>query len=134
MSEHSPTVILPLASVRAGEDPVRALLALSREVAAARDEGELAHAVANGLEALLPDRAFCIRFLDPKTLALTSLYAHGRLRPHARQRVVLRRAALRKTALSEEALTALGLVVGDADHPVFVDCERATAVPLAVGG
>jgi PAS domain S-box-containing protein len=134
MSAPVPTVELPAPPSRPALDPVQALLALSRAVAAARDEAELAQAVSHALGALFPGRAFCVRFLDPKTLALTSLHAHGRLRPAARERVVLRRAALRKTGLSEEALVERGLSVGDHDDPVFADCEQAAAVPLAVGG
>jgi PAS domain S-box-containing protein len=134
--EPCPTVFL--ASVQPapvfGAEQVQALLAFSRETAAARDEGELGRAVAHGLAALFPERAFCLRFLDPKTLALTSLHVRGRLRPQARDRVVLRRTAVRKTGLCEQALTAAGLVVGDRDDPVLEGCERATAVPLAAGG
>jgi PAS domain S-box-containing protein len=135
--EPRPTVFL--ASVRPpppafGAEQVQALLAFSRETAAARDEGELGRAVAHGLTALFPERAFCLRFFDPKTLALTSLHVRGRLRPHAKDRVALRRTAVRKTGLCEQALTDAGLLVGDRDDPVLEGCERATAVPLAAGG
>jgi PAS domain S-box-containing protein len=135
MPVHSPTLELPLAPAkRSREEEMRALLALSRDVAAAQDEGALGSALARGLEALFPRRCFCVRFLDPKTLALTSLNAHGRLRPHARDRVALRRSAVEKTGLSEELLAARGLAVGEQDEPVFEGCDRATAVPLAVAG
>ena len=113
---------------------MRALLALSRDIAAAQDEAALGTALARGLEALFPRRCFCVRFLDPKTLSLTSLNAHGRLRPHARDRVALRRTAVEKTGLSEALLAARGLAVGERDEPVFEGCDRATAVPLAVAG
>ena len=135
MSVHSPTVELPLVPAhRSREEEMRALLALSRDIAAAQDEGALAAALARGLEALFPRRCFCVRFLDPKSLALTSLNAHGRLRPHARDRVALRRHAVAKTGLSEALLAARGLAVGERDEPVFENCDRATAVPLAVAG
>jgi PAS domain S-box-containing protein len=135
MSVHSATIELPLGPPpRTREEEMRALLALSRDIAAAQDEGALASALARGLEALFPRRCFCVRFLDPKTLALTSLNAHGRLRPHARDRVALRRHAVEKTGLCEEQLAARGLAVGDRDEPVFEGCDRATAVPLAVAG
>jgi PAS domain S-box-containing protein len=134
--EPSPTVALPLATpaLSLGERDVRALLDLSRELAAARDEGQLAAAVTRGLEALLPRRAFCLRFLDPKSLALTSFRAYGALRPHVGERVALRRSALRATGLSEEALVARGLAVADYDEPVLEGTVVATAVPLAAGG
>jgi PAS domain S-box-containing protein len=112
-----------------------ALLALSREVAAARSEEELSGALARALEVLFPGRSFCIRLVDAKTLALTTLYARGRLKPLSREGVALRRSAVRKTGLSEAALEAGGVgVVDGEDEPVFEGCERARAVPLAVGG
>jgi PAS domain S-box-containing protein len=127
------SLVLPGVAPRVlGPDEVHTLLTMSREIAAARDEGAVAQAVARGLEDLFPGRAFCLRFLDRKSLSLTSLHAHGRLRAHAR--VVLRRAAVRKTGLCEDALVACGLAVGERDEPVLEGCERATAVPLAVGG
>jgi PAS domain S-box-containing protein len=112
----------------------RALLTLSREVAAARSEEELAGAQARALEVLFPGRSFCIRLVDPRTLALTTLYAQGRLMAPARDRIALRRAAVRKTGLSEAALEAGGIEVVDGDLPIFEGCERTTAVPLTVGG
>jgi len=118
------------ADVAAGE----ALLELSRDLAAARTEDELTGGVARALEVLFPGRRFCIRLLDPATLALTSLHAHGRLRPGARERVVLRAAAVRKTGLSRPELEARGIAVAERDEPLFEGSERATALPLAVGG
>ncbi len=113
----------------------RALLALSREVAVARSEEDLSGALARALEVLFPGRSFCIRLVDARSLALTTLYARGRLKPLARERVALRRSAARKTGLSEGALEAGGIAVVDGDdEPVFEGCERARAVPLAVGG
>ena len=132
---HAPTLEFQLTPApRSREEEMRALLALSRDIAAAQDEGELGSAIARGLEALFPRRFFCVRFLHPKSLALTSLYAHGRLRPHARDRVALRRAAVEKTGLSTEQLAARGLGVGEHDEPVFEGCDRATVVPLVVAG
>ena len=113
----------------------RALLELSREVAAARSEEELSGALARALEVLFPGRSFCIRLVDAKTLALTTLYARGRLKSLAREAVALRRAAVKRTGLSEAALEAGSIAVVDGDDdPVFEGCERATAVPLAVSG
>ncbi len=112
----------------------RSFLALSRDLAAARDEEQLTGGVARALDALFPGRSFCIRLIDAKTLALTTLYARGRLRPNARERIALRRGAVRKTNLSEASLAAGGFAVGEVDEPVFEGCDRATAVPLAVSG
>jgi PAS domain S-box-containing protein len=115
-------------------DRMAALLALSRDVAAAGDEAQLAHAVNRGLEALFPRGAFCVRLLDPKTLSLTSLHAHGPLLPGSRQRLVLRRATLRSSGLDEAALVARGLRLADVDEPVLDGCRRALAIPLAASG
>jgi PAS domain S-box-containing protein len=112
----------------------RALLALSRELAASRDEDELALALARALDVLFPGRSFCVRLVDAKTLATKAVHARGALRRGARERISLRRAAVRKTGLSEALLAAGGVRVADDDEPVFEGCERATAVPLAVSG
>jgi len=112
----------------------RALLALTRELAAARDEEELSAALARALDVLFPARSFCIRLVDAKTLSLTALYARGRFRPSARDRIALRQGAVKKTGLSVGALEAGGLEVTAADEPVFEGCDRATAVPLTVSG
>jgi PAS domain S-box-containing protein len=112
----------------------RALLVLSRQLAEARSEDAITSALARAMEVLFPERSFCIRLVDPKTLALTTLYARGQLRPAARGRLALRAAAIEKTALSRGALEAGGVVVTERDDPLFADCDEATAVPLAVAG
>jgi PAS domain S-box-containing protein len=112
----------------------QALLELSRELADARAEDQLTQALARALEVLFPARSFCIRLVDPETLALTTLYARGRLRSQARSRMALRRAAVEKTGLSREFLESNGIAVTEKDEPLFERCEEATAVPLAVGG
>ncbi|HEY6099355.1 MAG TPA: histidine kinase, partial [Anaeromyxobacter sp.] len=112
----------------------RAMLALSRELAEARTEDELCAALARALEVLFPGRPFCIRLVDPKTLALTTVHARGRLRPHARARVELRRSAVRKTGLSERDLEARGIQLVDRDAPLFEGSVASTSVPLVMGG
>jgi PAS domain S-box-containing protein len=112
----------------------RALLALSRELSGASTEEELAAAVARALDLLFPGRSFCIRLLDPRSLALTSMRAKGRLAPAMRHRLALRRAAILKTGLSEAQLLAAGAAVVERDEPMFTACDRATAAPLVFGG
>jgi PAS domain S-box-containing protein len=119
---------------RAPERADRALLALSRDLAEARDEESVSTAVARALGALFPDVSFAIRLLDPATLALRTFYARGRLRGGAEARLALRRAAIERTALTPELLERAGVRVVEADEPLFEGCELATAVPLAVGG
>jgi PAS domain S-box-containing protein len=112
----------------------QALLGLSRELAEARAEDQITQALARALEVLFPARSFCIRLVDPETLALTTLYARGRLRSQARSKMALRRAAVEKTGLSRPFLESNGIAVTEKDEPLFERCEEATAVPLAVGG
>ncbi len=112
----------------------RTLLSLSRDLAAAYGEEELADALERALDALFPGRSFCLRLLDARTLATTAFRARGRLRPEARDRVALRRSAVKKIGLAEPSLTARGLTVTEADEPAFERCRRALAVPLAASG
>ncbi|HTN52137.1 MAG TPA: ATP-binding protein [Anaeromyxobacter sp.] len=111
-----------------------ALLKLSHELAEARAEGEVTGALARALEILFPARSFAIRLVDPRTLALTTLYARGRLRPGARARIALRRAAALEAGLDAEPLVRAGVVLGEQDEPLFEGSEEALAVPVAVGG
>ena len=112
----------------------QALLDLSRELAQARAEEEIASALSRAMEALFPGRAFCIRLVDAKTIALTTLYARGRLKPAGAGPVRLRRSAVRREGLSEAALEAGGVQLVDEDGPLFEGCDRALAVPVAVSG
>jgi PAS domain S-box-containing protein len=112
----------------------QALLALSRELAEARAEDQITQALARALEVLFPARSFAIRLVDPETLALTTLYARGRLRSQARSKMTLRRVAVERTGLSRPFLESNGIAVTEKDEPLFERSEEATAVPLAVGG
>jgi PAS domain S-box-containing protein len=111
-----------------------ALLAVSRGLAEARTEEEVTEAVARALRALFPGRSFAVRLLDPKTLALRTLRASGRLRSGAQARIALRRSAVERTGLAQELLGEGGVQVTEVDEPLFEGSERAVAVPLAVGG
>jgi two-component system, NtrC family, sensor kinase len=119
-----------------GEDTAasRALLALSRELAEVRTEAQITAAVARALEVLFSARSFCVRLVDPKTFALTSFYARGRLRPLARGRLALKAIAVERTGLSRAALEQGGVQVVERDEPLFEGCDEATAVPLVVAG
>jgi PAS domain S-box-containing protein len=110
------------------------LLALSRDLAQARTEEEITRALARALEALFPGRSFAIRLVDPKTLALRTLDARGRLRARAPARIALRRSAIERTGLARELVGDGGVLVTEVDEPLFEGCAAATAVPLAVGG
>ncbi len=112
----------------------RALLALSRELAEGRNEEQLTRALARALEALFPGRSFAIRLVEPKTLALRTLHARGRLRTRMETRIALRRAAIERTALPLGALEEAGVQVTEADEALFEGCDECIAVPLAVAG
>jgi PAS domain S-box-containing protein len=116
------------------ENADQALLALSRELADARDEEQVTGALARALEALFPGRSFAIRLLDTATLGLRTFYGRGRLRGRARSRLSLRRSAVEKTGLSRAVLEQAGVEVTEADEPLFEGCDHAVGVPLAVGG
>jgi two-component system, NtrC family, sensor kinase len=111
-----------------------ALLALSRELADARDEQQVTGALTRALDALFPGRSYAIRLLDPSTYMLRTFHAHGEVRPGAEARLALRRAAVEKTGLPASVLERAGVVVTEADEPLFAGCEAAAAVPLAVAG
>lgn len=111
----------------------RVLLALSRELAEARDERELTGAVARALAELFPGRCFALRLLDPATFGVASVSVHGPLR-RGRAPVALRRIAIERGGLDEAGLVARGLVVTEEDAPLFEGCVLANAIPLAGPG
>ncbi len=110
----------------------RALLALSRELADARAEDEIMRALARALEVLFPGRSFAIRLVDPRTLALRTFYARGRLRSGAQARLALRVAAVEKTGLSRPLLEEAGVAITEVDEPLFEGSDSALVVPLTV--
>jgi two-component system, NtrC family, sensor kinase len=114
--------------------PDAPLLALSRDLAQARTEDQITAALGRALEALFPGRSFAIRLVDPKTLALRTLHARGRLRPGAPVRIALRQAVLDRAGLAAELVREGAVAVADVDAPLFEGSEAASAVPLAVGG
>ncbi len=116
------------------EETSLALLDLSRALALARSEEDACDGVARAMEVLFPGRSTCLRLLDPATLALTTRYARGRLKPASRERVALKRTAVRRTGLSEAALEAGGVAVVEHDEPIFEGTDRVLAAPLAAGG
>jgi PAS domain S-box-containing protein len=122
------------ASRRAASAADGALLALSRDLAQARTEEQITAALARALDALFPNRSFAIRLVDPKTFTLRALHARGRLRASADPRVALRRSAVERSGLAQELLGQWGIVVAEADQPLFEGCEIAIAVPLVVAG
>ncbi|MHB8874642.1 MAG: GAF domain-containing sensor histidine kinase [Myxococcaceae bacterium] len=113
----------------------QALLELGRQVAYSTSEEELVAAVAHGVKGLFPGRTFCVRITDQRTLALTSLYAEGRLRDGAREGVVLKRSAVEKTHLAAKALPADRVQLTDGEVPLlFAGSVRSICAPLVASG
>jgi PAS domain S-box-containing protein len=111
------------------------LLDLGRSVAEAGSEEELVAAVARGVKELFPGRTFCIRIIDARTGGLTSLYAEGRLKEGAREPLVLKRSAVEKMHLSQEAIPAGGRVVVGARVPLlFEGSTSGVSAPLVASG
>ncbi len=111
------------------------LLEIGRSVAGATSEEELVATVARGVKGLFPGRTFCVRITDPRTSALTSLYAEGRMREGARDVFHLRRSMVEKTHLDTSRLPADRVVVTSGELPLlFVGCVRGIAAPLVASG
>src|SRR5690606_20102157 len=70
-----------------------ALLELSREVALAGNEDALVACIARALREISPGRFFCIRSVDPRTSALTSPSAEGRLLESGREVLAMRKSS-----------------------------------------
>jgi PAS domain S-box-containing protein len=110
------------------------LLRLSHDLAAARGQAEVCGAVALALAALFPGRHHAVRLLDPRTHALAAFRSAGPLRPGAESRLALRRLVAEAAALDAAGLQAMGVVLGDADEPLFEGSAAALVTPLAVDG
>lgn len=113
----------------------QALLELGREVALAAGEEELVAVVARGVKGLFPGRSFCLRFVDPKSLTLTSLYAEGPLQEGERGCFVLKKSAVEKSHLKVAALPEGRLQVRDEEPPLlFRGTHKGLATPLVAAG
>jgi PAS domain S-box-containing protein len=111
------------------------LLELGRQVAGATSEEELVATVARGVKGLFPGRTFAVRIVDPRTTALTSLYAEGRLREGRRDRFHLRRSMVDKTHLDVDQVRSDRLVVTQGELPLlFHGSVRGVAAPLVASG
>lgn len=113
----------------------QALLDVGRQVAGAMSEEELVAAVARGVKGLFPRRTFCVRITDPRSCALTSLYAEGRMREGVRDVIVLKKSAAEKTHLNVSALVADRVKVVTSERPLlFHGSVRGICAPLVASG
>ncbi|MEW5738455.1 MAG: ATP-binding protein [Myxococcota bacterium] len=111
------------------------LLDIGRHVAGATSEEELVATVARGVKSLFPHRAFCVRIVDPRTCALTSLYAEGRLRDGARDVFHLRTSMVEKTHLDPRGLPPERVKVTSGELPLlFQGSVRGISAPLVASG
>lgn len=111
------------------------LLDIGRHVAGATSEEELVATVARGVKSLFPHRAFCVRIVDPRTCALTSLYAEGRLRDGARDVFHLRTSMVEKTHLDPRGLPSERVKVTSGELPLlFQGSVRGISAPLVASG
>ncbi|MBM4781729.1 MAG: PAS domain S-box protein, partial [Archangiaceae bacterium] len=111
------------------------LLEIGRNVAGSTGEEELVATVARGVKGLFPGRTFVVRIVDPRTCALTSLYAEGRLRDGSRDVFHLRRSMVEKTHLETGHLPKDKVVVTTQELPlVFTGSVRGIAAPLVASG
>jgi PAS domain S-box-containing protein len=111
------------------------LLELGRHVAGATSEEELVATVARGVKRLFPGRTFCVRITDPRTLALTSLYAEGRMREGTRDVIWLKTSAVEKTHLATRGLPAERVKLTSTEIPlIFHGSVRGLCAPLVASG
>jgi PAS domain S-box-containing protein len=113
----------------------QALLTMGREVAGSTSEEELVAVVARGVKGLFPGRTFCLRIADPRTGALTSLYAEWRLREGSKDTLLVKRSAAQKTHLNVHGLPVGRVQIVDGEPPLlFTDSVRGVGAPLVASG
>ncbi len=111
------------------------LLELGRNVAGSTSEEELVATVARGVKRLFPGRTFCVRITDPRTLALTSLYAEGRMREGTRDVIWLKASAVEKTHLETRGLPGDRVKMTSSEIPlIFHGSVRGLCAPLVASG
>ena len=105
------------------EAVMQAAFELSRHLSLEVREEELIGTFAATLGALLPGRYLCLRVVDPKTLALTSMISDGPLTAGVLAMQVaplaVKRSALRRTRLSDAVSRSQRIRVVDGYERVF---------------
>lgn len=120
------------------EAVMQAAFELSRHLSLEVREEELIGTFAATLGSLLPGRYLCLRVVDPKTLALTSMISDGPLTAGvlAMQALPLavKRSALRRTRLSDRVTRSQRIRIVDGYERVFSDSAGGFSVPLVASG
>jgi len=117
---------------------MQAAFDLSRHLSLEVREEELIGTFAAKLGALLPGRYLCLRVVDPKTLALTSMISDGPLTAGVVAMQVaplaVKRSALRRTRLSDAVGRSQRIRLVDGYERVFSDSAGGFSVPLVASG
>jgi two-component system NtrC family sensor kinase len=117
---------------------MQAAFELSRQLSLEVREEELIGTFASTMGALLPGRYLCLRVVDPKTLALSSMISDGPLAAGvvAMQAAPLavKRSALKLTRLSDAVTQSQRIRVVDGYERVFTDSAGGFSVPLVASG
>jgi two-component system, NtrC family, sensor kinase len=120
------------------EAAMQAAFDLSRQLSVEVREEELIGTFAATIGALLPQRYLCLRVVDPRTLALSSMISDGPLAAGvvAMQAAPLavKRSALRRTRLSDAVTQSQRIRVVDGYERVFTDSVGGFSVPLVASG
>lgn len=120
------------------EAAMQAAFDLSRQLSLEVREEELVGTFAATLTALLPGRYLCLRVVDPKTLALTSMVSDGPLTAGvlAMQAapLAIKRSALKRTRLDDNVTRSHRVRLVDGYERVFSDSAGGFSVPLVASG
>jgi PAS domain S-box-containing protein len=106
----------------------------SRDMLLARDEAEVVELFGRSVKRLLPERYFCVRVVDPKTLTLTSHFWEGPAPPKDLEVLRLKRSAIKKMRLSEDLQQHPQAEVLDHYQPIFEGTREGLAMPLVAAG
>ncbi|HEX4462850.1 MAG TPA: ATP-binding protein [Polyangia bacterium] len=119
-------------------DVMQAAFDLSRQLSLEVREEELVGTFVSTLGRLLPGRYLCLRVIDPRTQALTSMISDGPLTSgeSAMQTATLavKRSALRRTRLSDSVTQSARVRIVDGYERVFRDSAGGFSVPLVASG
>ncbi|HEY1586889.1 MAG TPA: ATP-binding protein, partial [Polyangia bacterium] len=111
---------------------------LSRHLSLEVREEELIGTFASTLGALLPGRYVCLRVVDPRALALTSMISDGPLAAGVvamqAARLAVKRSALRRTRLADEVTRSERIRIVDGYERVFAESAGGFSVPLVASG
>jgi signal transduction histidine kinase len=117
---------------------MQAAFDLSRQLSLEVREEELVGTFAATLGALLPGRYLCLRVVDPRTLALTSMISDGPLTVGVTTMqaapLAIKRSALRRTRLSDAVVQSHRVRILDGYERVFADSAGGFSVPLVASG